>query len=337
MHRCSGRNPGPVAAVLALVIVVATACSPATGTTDRSAPSQGQLRGGSIGRDFDLAGAHFTVGSKEFTEQAILGKIMIHALNAAGAQTTDQTGLSGSSIARTALQSGQIDLYWEYAGTGWSQFLQHDEPLPGELEQYRATAREDAGRNGIEWLGPARFGNQYALARAADASGPVGRVNSLGDLRELTAEHPDQATLCGASEFLDRELEPFQNAYQVRFPPTQVYQNAFALNFVNVAKGSPCNFAEVFTTDARLKTLGLTVLHDEKTQFNTQLAALTVRSETTREHPGIAELARRIGHELTENTVIELNGMVDLQGATPDEAALHFLRTHGFIGPGERR
>ncbi|TDD81503.1 hypothetical protein E1202_28945 [Saccharopolyspora karakumensis] len=316
---------------MALAAVLATGCSGASGSTEQTVPEQQQLASGLIAREFDLAGVHFTVGSKEFTEQVILGKIMAYALNAAGAKTTDQTGLSGSTIARSALQSGQIDMYWEYAGTGWSQFLQHDKPVPGDVEQFHATAGEDS-RNGIAWLGPARFGNQYAIARAGNAPGPAGEVNSLGQLKEFVAQHPDQATLCGASEFLDRELEPFQEAYDVRFPSTQVYQNAFALNYVNVAKASPCRFAEVFTTDARIKSMNLHVLHDEKTQFSTQLAALTTRNDVAREHPQIAELARRLGHELTEDTMIELNGMVDLEGATPDEAALHFLRTRGFIG-----
>ncbi|WP_460962971.1 glycine betaine ABC transporter substrate-binding protein [Parasphingorhabdus pacifica] len=317
--------------LLVLTAAVATGCSAGAEPTEQVSANPGKLQTSSIGRDFDFTGAHFTVGSKEFTEQVILSKIVIHALKAAGAQTSDQTGLAGSTIARNALQSSQIDMYWEYAGTGWSQFLQHDTPVPGDMEQYRATAREDA-RNGIEWLGPARFGNQYAIARAANAPGPVGQVNSLSELARFTAEHPDQATLCGASEFLDRELEPLQQEYGIRFPSTQVYQNAFALNYVNVAKGSPCNFAEVFTTDARLKSLDLQVLSDEKTQFSSERAALTVRSETSRKHPELAEFARRIGNELTEDTMIRLNGMVDLQGATPDEAAKHFLRTRGFTG-----
>lgn len=318
--------------VAALLILVAVAGCSATGSAPETATQERlSADGGSIGRDIDLHGAHFNVGSKEFTEQVILGKIMIHALRAADAETTDHTGLSGSTLARNALQSGEIDMYWEYSGTGWSQFLQHDEPVPGEHEQFRATATEDTARNGIRWLGPAKFGNQYAIARAGDAEKPVGQVDSLSDLKSFARKHPDEMTLCGASEFLDRELNDFQQAYGVKIPPEQVYQNAFALNFVNVAKGSPCNFAEVFTTDARLKTLDLKVLKDEKTHFSTELAALTVREETVRRNPELRELVRSISEALTEETVIELNGMVDLHGASPDEAALRFLRSHGFI------
>ncbi|QGK70520.1 hypothetical protein GIY23_14190 [Allosaccharopolyspora coralli] len=329
MLRRARQRLRPAAVALALVAVAGcTATGAAPEPATQAQPSPG---GGSIARDIDLSGVHFDVGSKEFTEQVVLGKIMIHALGAAGADTTDHTGLSGSTLARNALQSGDIDMYWEYSGTGWSQFLQHDRPVPGDQEQFRATAAEDAARNGIQWLGPAKFGNQYAIARAGDAEGPVGQVDSLGELKSFAQQHPEEMTLCGASEFLDRELEGFQQAYDVRIPPEQVYQNAFALNFVNVAKGSPCNFAEVFTTDARLKTLGLKVLEDGKTQFSTELAALTVREETVRKHPELRKLMDGIGRALTEDAIIELNGMVDLQGKSPDEAAVHFLRSRGFL------
>lgn len=332
----SGRTraaPRRLAAVLALAALAATipACS-AGSDGGAAAVDEAELRGGSLGKQFDLSGAHFTVGSKEFTEQQILGKITMYALRAAGARTSDQTGLNGSAIVRNALKSGEVDMYWEYAGTGWTQYLKHDKPVPGEQTQFRATSREDARRNGIRWLGPARFGNQYAIARAADAPGPAGEVDRLSQLRELAAKHPDELTLCGASEFLDRELKPFQKTYGVRIPPPQVYQNAFALNFVNVAKGSPCRFAEVFTTDSRLKSLDLKVVEDDEHHFTNEPAALTVRKKMLRKHPELERLAGALGDELTEDTVIRLLGMVDHDGKTADAAALYFLRSRGFIG-----
>lgn len=320
-----------LAALLAAAAVALSGCA-GSGSFSEAGAGRAQLTGGSLARDHDLSGARFTVGSKEFTEQQILGKIMLYALRAAGAKVSDQTGLNGSNVARQALKSGDIDMYWEYSGTGWTQYLGHDQPVRGKQAQFRATARQDEQRNGISWLGPARFGNQYALARAQHASGPAGRVGSLSELAQLTRQHPDSATLCGASEFLDREMQPFQDAYGADFPPPQVYQNALALNYVNAAKSSPCQFAEVFTTDARIQSLGLELLDDDRGHFTTELAALNVRRDTARKHPQLAALSKRIGHALTGRTMTRLNGMVDLQGRTPDEAALSFLRSQGLIG-----
>jgi osmoprotectant transport system substrate-binding protein len=66
--------------------------------------------GGAAGKA-DLSGAEFTVGSKEFTEQLILGQITLQTLEAAGATVNDQIGLAGSVAARKALESGEIDMY----------------------------------------------------------------------------------------------------------------------------------------------------------------------------------------------------------------------------------
>ncbi|MFR9675127.1 glycine betaine ABC transporter substrate-binding protein [Streptomyces sp. TR06-5] len=320
----------PLAALLALAALALTGCtqSAAQGTT----VGEKELRGGSLAADFDLSGEQFTVGSKEFTEQKILGSITLYALRAAGARVKDQTGLSGSTIVRSALENDEIDMYWEYSGTGWTQYLGHDRPVEGAPEQFRRTSTEDLRKNGVAWLGPARFGNQYALARAGDAGGDLAEVDTLSDLRKYGAEHPDRMTLCGAAEFLDRELKPIQQTYGIAFPPPQVYQNALALNYVNVAKGSPCTFAEVFTTDARIRSLDLKVLEDDKYHFTTELVALTVREKTLAEHPELRGLAESLGRKLTRRTMIELNAMVDLEGRSAEEAARYFLRKNGFIG-----
>ncbi|EST34108.1 hypothetical protein N566_18910 [Streptomycetaceae bacterium MP113-05] len=319
-----------LAALLALTALAVTGCT--SSSAQGADVSAKELRGGSLAEEFDLSGQQFAVGSKEFTEQKILGRITLYALRAAGASTKDQTGLSGSAIVRKALKTDEIDMYWEYSGTGWTQYLGHDRPVEGAEEQFRRTSTQDLAKNDIAWLGPARFGNQYAIARASDAPGAVGEVDKLSDLRKLGADHPEEMTLCGAAEFLDRELQAIQKTYDIDFPPPQVYQNALALNYVNVAKGSPCTFAEVFTTDARIKSLDLNVLKDDEYHFTTELAALTVRKETVKKHPQLEGLAERLGDKLTKETMIELNGMVDLDGRSPDEAALHFLRENGFVG-----
>nr|WP_240930143.1 glycine betaine ABC transporter substrate-binding protein [Streptomyces coryli] len=323
----------PVALLAALPLLFAAGCSSSSAGTDLpSTATAAQLKGGSLAKDVDLKGVSLTVGSKEFTEQLILGQILIYALQAAGGKAKDQTGLMGTPIVRKSLVSGDVDVYWEYAGTGWTEFLKKDSVLPSAKKQYTETAKLDHQQNKITWFGPAKFGDQYAIARAKDATGPARHVNKMSDWKKLAKEHPGELSLCGASEFLDRELENMSDTYDVRFPPAQVTQNAFALNFINVAKQSPCNFAEVFTTDARIKSMDLKVLEDDRGHIITQLLGMTVRDETAKEHPELEKLALALGDKLTQSKIIELNGMVDIDGATPQQAALKFLRDEGFIG-----
>src|SRR3712207_2031262 len=107
----------------------------------------------------DLTGLEITVGSKEFTEQLILGQIAIQALENAGATVRDRTGLAGTEAAREALESGEIDAYWEYTGTAWITHLGETEPIPDPQDQYRAVADRDLEENGIRWLPPAPANN----------------------------------------------------------------------------------------------------------------------------------------------------------------------------------
>ncbi len=188
-----------------------------------------------------------------------------------------------------------------------------------------ALQNERTAENGIEWVGPASFGDQYGVARADGASGPAGVVDSLDELSDFVHEHPDEATCCGDAEFMDRQWEAFQDYYDARFNAADVYRMSLASNYVNVAKADPCNFAEVFTTDARLKSMDLQVDEDTDVYSTTQLAAITVHHETAEAHP-------ELGEALDEETVISLNGMVDIDGLSADEAALYFLRQEGFIG-----
>lgn len=136
-----------------------------------------------IDETIDLSGASFTVGSKEFTEQLILGQLTMLVLEEAGADVRDQTGLVGSTTVREALTSGQIDMYWEYLGTGWVTYLDNTEAIPDVDEQYQALQDADAP-NGVSWLPPAPFNNTYAIAMTQERSDELGitRISQIGDL-----------------------------------------------------------------------------------------------------------------------------------------------------------
>lgn len=316
---------------LALVPVLAlslTACNLGSG----GGSSAGGNTEGSIAEDYDFSGATFTVGSKEFTENVILGKITIDALRAAGAKVNDKTDLTGSTIVREALTSGSIDMYWDYAGTGWELYLKHDQPVKGAQAQFEATAKEDLAKNNIKWMGPAAFGDAYGIARRSDASGDLANVKTYSDIKTFIEKHPKEATFCGASEFFDRVFRRFEQTYNIHFPPNQIHTNALALNYTNVAKGQPCNFAEIFTTDARINTLDLTVLEDDKGVFFTQLASLTTRKEIYDKNPKLGDLTKELGEKLTQDEMIDLNKMVDVDGKTAEQAAQAFLKKYGFTG-----
>lgn len=134
-------------------------------------------------KDVDLSGASLTVGSKEFTEQLVLGKLTRFVLEGAGAQVTDRTGLVGSETVRAALTSGEIDLYWEYLGTGWVTYLGNTAAISDPAAQYAAVRDADVA-HGITWLAYTPFNNTYAIAATEERAKElnVTRISDIGQL-----------------------------------------------------------------------------------------------------------------------------------------------------------
>jgi len=284
----------------------------------------------SAGAGIDLAGAEFTVGSKEFTEQLILGQITIQLLEDAGATVTDETGLVGSSVVREALTQGDIDMYWEYTGTGWITHQGNDTPIAGAQEQFDAVKEADAA-NDIAWLDPAPFNNTYAIAVASETATEL-EIATMSDLAAYAAENPEGATVCGASEFLNRDdgLPGLEEAYGFEF--SEVSEQELGLVYTSTDAGDPCVFGEAFATDSRIVALDLTVLEDDLEFHPTYLPALNVRQEVLDENPGLADLFAPVAEALDDETMLDLNAQVDVDGEEPADVAEAFLTENGLVG-----
>jgi osmoprotectant transport system substrate-binding protein len=285
---------------------------------------------GSIAAGYDLSGLSATVGSKEFTEQLVLGEITIQALEAAGADVSDETGLVGSTTVREALLAGEIDMYWEYTGTGWITHLGNVEPIPGPQEQYDAVAEADAA-NDITWLEPAPFNNTYAIALGPQAASEAG-ITRLSELSAFLDENPDMGTLCAAAEFLTRDdgLPGLEEAYGFDIADADIVEMELGLVYPTVASGEDCTLGEVFATDGRVAALDLQIIEDDEEFFASYLPSLNVRTELADEHPDLAGLFSEIAAALDTDTIRALNARVDVDGEQPQDVARDFLVDGGF-------
>jgi osmoprotectant transport system substrate-binding protein len=289
--------------------------------------------GGGAAGDVDLSDAELTVGSKEFTEQLILGQITLQALEAAGATVEDQIGLAGTVAARKALESGEIDMYWEYTGTGWITHLGHTDPIPDRQEQFEAVAKEDLQKNDIKWLDPpAPANNTYAIAVRSEAAEVLG-VDSLSGLAVLSQLRPEDVTLCAADEFLTREdgLPGLEKAYDFEVPADNIVRMEEGQVYRAVDEGEKCNFGEVFVTDGRIKGLDLTILEDDKQVFPIYNPSLTVSEEVIDQYPELAKVFAPISEKLDNETLQDLNAAVDVGGESPEDVARQFLRENRLL------
>jgi osmoprotectant transport system substrate-binding protein len=326
-HRRSSRKA--VAAVIAgMLMTVVSACG--LGTSGGFVPS-GDLAG-SLTKVASLEGATINVGSKNFTEQLLLGKITGILLKSAGATVNDFTNIPGSASARQAQLAGQVDVMWEYTGTAWASYFQEDEPIRDPEQQYEVVRDRDLKENGLVWLPPSPMNNTYGFASPAANAEELG-VSKLSDLGKLPVE---ERTFCIESEFASRNdgFEPMLEEYGLELGTDVPEDNVKIFDtgaiYSATAQGA-CNFGEVFTTDGRIKALDLTVLEDDKRFFPNYNVCSVWRQDLLRQYPQIADLINPVAAELDDETLIELNGRIDVDGETPAAVAEDWLRSSGFI------
>ena len=323
----SGLRKVLLAACAALLATTVAGCG--LGTAAGFTPT-GTLSGDV--KEVDLSGTSLSVGSKNFTEQLILGKIAVILMKSAGADVTDLTNIPGSASARYAQLDGQIDMEWEYTGTAWISYLGHTKPIPDETKQYEAVRDEDLKENGLVWLKPAPMNNTYGFATPTETLKKLG-ITKLSEIKKLPK---DQRTFCVESEFKNRNdgFEPMLKAYGIPLGSgvsgSNVKTLATGAIYAATDQGE-CNFGEVFTTDGRIKALDLTVLADDKNFFPVYNVAPVIRKPVMDASPDLEKLFAPVAKKLTNKVLLDLNAQVDVDGRDPTDVAQDWLTKEGFL------
>ena len=270
-----------------------------------------------------------TVGSKEFTEQLILGQVTLLALEDKGFEVKDNTGLQGSDVVRGALTSGDIDLYWEYTGTAWISYLKHDTPITDSQECYDKVKEEDAA-NDLAWLDYAPLNNTYTIMMKQEKADELG-ISSLSDLAAyLNKPDHEQIVFATNHEFSIRDdgLLGVYDTYGFEFDDVATMDSGITYDAL---KNGEAQAAMGFATDGRIKAFGFVNLTDDKHFFPAYNVAPVVRQEVLDKYPEIAEVLNPIAAELDDATMSDLNYQVDSEHQVPKDVAEKWLRENGLI------
>lgn len=276
---------------------------------------------------------HVTVGGKSFTEQLILGKIAVYVTKASGFKVTDMTSIPGSQPARKLMISGQTQVSWDYTGSAWLTYMNHEKGIPDQRKQWEAVRDEDRG-NGLVWGNPTPFNNTYAFATRTEFAKAKG-ITKLSDIAKLP---PQERTMCVESEFNSRTdgLNPLLTTYGLpRDTPNGIPQANISLMdtgtiYTATDKGS-CNFGEVFTTDGRIDALDLTVLEDDRHFFPSYNAAPIFNAKLLKRFPQLEGRFDMVAKELTETEMRKLNYQVDVKGRDPGDVVYEWMLKKKFI------
>ncbi len=323
----NGRIRRGCTAVLLAIGMLAAACGLEAGS---AVPLR--VEPGSVQPVPALDGVAITVGSKDFTEQIVLGYLIEFALSAAGAQVRDLTNIVGSNSLRAAQERGQIDIAYDYTGTGWINYLGNETPVPGSREQFEAVRDADLAAHGMVWAAMAPMNNTYAIATSARTAEETG-VRTLSDYAALVAADPAAAATCVGTEFNVRQdgFPGMTRTYGIDAGrvPKQIVQDA--LVYQAVADARQCRFGSVAATDGRIPALDLRLLTDDRGFFPQYNAALVMREDFATAHPEVIEVLTPISRLLTNETITELNRQVDVEGREPAQVAREWMAERGFV------
>jgi osmoprotectant transport system substrate-binding protein len=264
------------------------------------------------------------VGSKNFTEELILGELYAQSLERRGLRVARRLDLGATAIAMLALQRGDVDLYPEYTGTALLDVL-HQAPIADPQLAYRTVARAYRERFGLVWLAPAPFDDSQALAATA-ATAVRRALRTLSDV----ARAAPQLTLGTVPEFLHRAdgLPGLQRVYG-GFRFRRIVQLDNGVKYDALLRGA-VDVVVAFTTDGEIDTDRLVVFADDKHLFPAYQAAPVVRPAALAAHPQIAPALDALAPRLTTAAMRRLNREVDGPAQRePADVARDFLDEHG--------
>jgi osmoprotectant transport system substrate-binding protein len=270
------------------------------------------------------------VGSKAFTEQRLLGQIMIQLLEKNGFKVEDKTGLGGTLVVREALVNKQIDICMEYTGTALIAILKATQAITDPVKCYEEVKKLDE-KNGIAWLPLIPFNNTYCLMmRRADAEKL--NIKTISDLAKYVKDNPDKIAFGLNAEFYSRPdgYKPLQTAYDFKFPEDKIIKMDPGLLY-KALKDGQVQVSMGFSTDGRIKEFDLLVLQDDKVYFPVYNPCVVVRKETLDASPELAKIFAPLSQKLDTKTITELNFQVDGEKKAAKDVAKEWLTKAGLL------
>ena len=246
------------------------------------------------------------VGSKNFTEQVVLGELLAQTLERRGMRVTRRLNLGGSFICDRAIRSGDIDAYVEYTGTALAAILK--QPLERDPDAALTSLRNAYGRSGLSVLAPLGFNNTFAMLVRDEDANALG-LTTIDDLHRVEAQWRPGF----GYEFAERAdgYAGLLKTYALRFttPPRVMELNlvyrALASRQVDVIAGD--------ATNGLIKALNLSMLRDNRSYFPPYYAVPIVRSAVLLARPELREALNELAGRISEDDMRAMNAAVDVE------------------------
>ena len=324
-------NQNRLRLLLALIVVAVMATGVAAcGSDDDSGGDSGESSEDNlIEENAENNGVKLTVGSKNFTEQIVLGEIYAQALEAAGYDVSTDLNLGSEVVALKALEDGEISGYPEYTSTALTSFFDTaPEDVPSDGQEAIDQAQAEFEEKGLVAHAPTEFSSANAVGLLTETAEELG-VENISDLEGQSEE----LDLYGSPECRQRIdcLVGLEENYGLEF-------NSFTpvdigLRYEVLDKGD-ADLSILFTTDAQLYTDSdtYTILEDDQGVLPAGNVTFVTSQEAEDEAgPDLAETVEKVQGDLTLEAMQELNAKVDVDKEDPADAAREYLEEFGYI------
>jgi osmoprotectant transport system substrate-binding protein len=282
------------------------------------------------------AGEKIVVASKIDTEGALLGNMILAVLRARGLPVENKLLLGPTTIVRSAILAGQIDIYPEYTGNGALFFHQENDPVWKNRGQgFAEIARLDHDQNHLIWLAPAPANNTWAIAVRSGLARRHGLV-TMADFARWVGEG-GRIKLAASAEFVESPaaLPAFEKTYGFRLSDAQLLTLSggnTAATLRAAAEGtSGVDAAMAYGTDGELAALDLVALADDKGAQIVYAPAPVVRQRVLQRYPQIRDLLDPVFAGLTVDTLQRLNAKIAVDGEDAERVAAAYLRSQKLL------
>ncbi|MGD1929703.1 MAG: glycine betaine ABC transporter substrate-binding protein [Leptolyngbyaceae cyanobacterium] len=266
------------------------------------------------------------IGSKDFTEQYVLGNLYEILLDESGFDA-DYRPAGGSSENHQAIVNGEIDLYPEYTGTALLTHLGLEFDSTMDADVVYATVKDAYAQDfNLAVLEPTDFNNTYVLVMTKAKASELG-IETVSDISTKGGDLVFGTT----QEFTERDdgLPGLRETYG-GFNFKEVVALDPGLLYSGIEEGE-IDATTGFGTDGQIAAFDLLVLEDDKSFWPPYPAAPIMRQEIIDEHPEVAELLNQLSAVIDADTMQTLNWEVAGNGREADEVAREFLVEQGLI------
>ncbi|HEY2379764.1 MAG TPA: glycine betaine ABC transporter substrate-binding protein [Terriglobia bacterium] len=260
------------------------------------------------------------VGSKNFTEQVILGELVAQQIERKTHLPVDRRlNLGGTLVCHDALIAGQIDTYVEYTGTALTAILKLP-PSTDSRNVYEAVGSAYQSRFALEWTEQLGFNDTFAIIVRKDDAQRLG-LKTISD----AAPHTSKWVAGFGYEFMEREdgYPGLAKIYNLRFPAAPRVMD-LGLTYKAAAEHQ-VDFIAGNSTDGLINALGLTVLEDDKHYFAPYDAAPVIRDAVVMKHPEVREALRQLGGKISDEQMRKMNYAVDGEHRDVKDVVRDFL------------